>query len=329
MIYDPAALHGFQVRLGVNATLPFLYPPGILLLLWPLALCSYAAAFALWIGITLAIYLASLLRRRGWALATLMVLAAPASAICAGLGQTGFLVGGLLIGGLRLARVQPVLAGLVLGLAAVKPQLVLLLPLALASAGLWRCLCAAAATALTLVLLSSVLFGWGIWWYWAAALPRLGETVVALKGKLLAVMPTVAGNAELLGAGWSIAVLVQVVAAGFAASAIWRAFRNGPGPAAAASLLAGSFLATPYALVSDLPLVTGAVLLLVQERLLAGQAFRTAEVLILGLSVWLPYLMLGFAPFPLSTAVLGLLLAVAVAAGSPQPRPPLAPAPGT
>lgn len=320
-IYDPAVLHGFQMRLGVNATLPFLYPPGILLLLWPLALCSYVAAFALWIGITLAIYLASLWRRRGWALATLMVLAAPASAICAGLGQTGFLVGGLLIAGLRLAPGRPVLAGIVLGLAAVKPQLVLLLPLALASARLWRCLVAAAATVLALMLLSSFLLGWRIWPEWAAAAPRLADAVVGLKSTLLPMMPTVAGNAELLGAGSTVVVLVQVAAAGIAAWAIWRAFRNGPGAAAAASLLAGSFLATPFALVGDLPLVTGAVLLLVQERVLAGETFRATEVLILGLAVWLPYLMIGFAPFPISTAVLGLLLAVALGSGATAPRP--------
>ena len=319
-IYDPAALHGFQVRLGVNATLPFLYPPGILLLLWPLALCSYVAAFALWTGISLALYLASLLRRRGWALATLMVLAAPASAVCAGLGQTGFLVGGLLIGGLRLAPVRPALAGIVLGLAAVKPQLVLLLPLALASARLWRCLFAAAATVLLMVLLSSLLLGWRIWPAWAAAVPRLGDTVVGMKKTLLAMMPTVAGNAELLGAGSPAAILLQVAAAGIAAWAIWRAFRNGPGAAATASLLAGSFLATPFALAGDLPLVTGAVLLLVQERALAGETFRTAEVVILGLAIWLPNLMIGFAPFPLSTAVLGLLLAVAMASGPTAPH---------
>jgi hypothetical protein len=240
-IYDPAVLHGFQMRLGVNATLPFLYPPGILLLLWPLALCSYVAAFALWIGITLAIYLASLWRRRGWALATLMVLAAPASAICAGLGQTGFLVGGLLIAGLRLAPGRPVLAGIVLGLAAVKPQLVLLLPLALASARLWRCLVAAAATVLALMLLSSFLLGWRIWPEWAAAAPLLADAVAGLKSTLLPMMPTVAGNAELLGAGSTVVVLVQVAAAGIAAWAIWRAFRNGPGAAAVASLLAGQF----------------------------------------------------------------------------------------
>lgn len=314
-IYDPAVLHGFQMRLGVDATLPFLYPPAILLLLWPLALCSYVAGFALWIGITLAIYLASLWRRRGWTLATLMLLAAPASAICAGLGQTGFLVGGLLIGGLRLAPGRPVLAGVVLGLAAVKPQLVLLLPLALASARLWRCLCAAAATVLILMLLSSSLFGWRIWLDWAEALPRLTDTVVDMKSRLVAVMPTVAGNLELLGAGAPVAILVQIVAAGIAAWAIWRAFRNGPSAAAAASLLAGSFLVTPFALIGDLPLVTGAVLLLVQERVLAGETFRMAEVVILGLAIWLPYLMIGFAPFPLSTAVLGLLLAVAMASG--------------
>src|SRR5579875_2517041 len=43
-IYDPTALHGFQVALGTDTNLPFLYPPGILLLLWPMGFLPYIAA---------------------------------------------------------------------------------------------------------------------------------------------------------------------------------------------------------------------------------------------------------------------------------------------
>jgi hypothetical protein len=200
----------------------------------------------------------------------------------------------------------------VLGLAAVKPQLWLFVPLALVAAGLWRSLGAAAATALALMLVSSAAFGWTIWLDWAAALPRLSETLADIRPHMLTAMPTVEGNFELLGTGSHVAFLAQFAAGGVAAWAVWRAFRKGPSRTAIAALLCAAILATPYALIGDLPFITAAVVLLAQDRLLAGRTFRTVEIAVLGLAIWLPYLMIGFRPFPLSAAMIGALLAMAV-----------------
>jgi hypothetical protein len=65
-IYDPSALHQFQAALGVDTTLPFLYPPSALLVFAPLRLLPYAVSFGAWVAATLAICTASLCRRTGW-----------------------------------------------------------------------------------------------------------------------------------------------------------------------------------------------------------------------------------------------------------------------
>lgn len=318
-IYDQSALHEFQITLGTHDNLPFLYPPGILLLLWPLGLLPYVVGFALWIGSTFSLYLASLWHRRSWAWVLPTLLAAPATVMCGTLGQLGFLIAGLLIGGLRVARFRPVLAGMMLGLAAVKPQFALLIPIALLAAGLWRTLYAAAATVIALVIGSSICFGWTIWLSWAEAIPRLVHTVAGMR-HLFADMPTVTGNLHLLDAGTRLTAPVQLLAAGVAAWSVWCAFRAGPSRTAVASLLTAAFLATPYALIGDLPLITGAVVLLVEDRLFAGRTFRTGELAVLGLAIWLPYLMLSCTRFPLSVAVPLLLHAMARASATPASR---------
>jgi len=309
-IYDTAALHAFQASTGgYDVDLPFLYPPGILLPLWPLGLFSCGMAFALWLGLSLTVYLAALTQRDTWPLTVLAVLVAPATMVCVSLGQAGFLMAGLLIGGFRLVSRRPVLGGILLGSAALKPQLALLVPVALVAAGLWRGLLAAAASGLALVLLSSAAFGWTIWLAWATALPALLATIGGLRPALDPAMPTVTANLERLGADALSVHAAQVVAAGFAAWAVWRGFRAGPGWTATATLLVAGFLATPYALVGDLPLATGAVIILVGQRMRVGGTFSGAKVLILSAAFLLPLLMWVFHPFPFSAFVLALLLA--------------------
>jgi hypothetical protein len=245
----------------------------------------------------------------------LAALAAPSSAICVALGQTGFLIAGLLVGGLRMAPRRPVLGGVLLGLAAVKPQFALLVPVALVAAGSWRCLSAAATTGLAIAALSSAAFGWSIWPAWAEALPQLASTVEGLRGALEWRMPTVTGNLDRLGINSSTVLGCQIAAATFAGLGVWFAFRRGPRRAAIAALLAGSFLATPYALPGDLPLLTGAAILLVQERARGDGCLSAPEIAMLGMAF-----IMAIVPFPLSAAVPLLLFALSVAHAGPASR---------
>ncbi len=112
-LYDPAALHDAQVALGMEPGQqnPFPYPPSFLLVLWPLGFLSYTAAYVVWIGTTLALYVWATMERQGRTMSIVLALAAPTTTIMVVAGQSGFLAGALAIGGFRTHRHAPDLGG--------------------------------------------------------------------------------------------------------------------------------------------------------------------------------------------------------------------------
>src|SRR5580704_2139670 len=159
-------LHGDVEGWGYLA---FFYPPFFLLLCAGLALLNYLPALILWLTATCAGYAAALramlpqdLRQQGVRLWVLF-LGYPAVLVNAGFGQNGFLSAGLLGGAAVWLERRPELAGLCLGCLAYKPQLGLIVPLALAVAGRWRCFAAACATVLALTVLVTLAFGADVW----------------------------------------------------------------------------------------------------------------------------------------------------------------------
>jgi hypothetical protein len=81
----------------------------------------------------------------------LLWLAAPPVFFNVMYGQTGFLTGGLIGLGLVLLGRRPILAGILVGLASVKPHFGVLIPLALIAGGYWRVFAAVATMAAIVV----------------------------------------------------------------------------------------------------------------------------------------------------------------------------------
>ena len=290
--YDADALHLRQVALGMhaNAYNPFPYPPTFLLILAPFGRLGLGAAYALFMSATLAGYLWAMVggQYRDWP-RLVGALIAPATGIALISGQSGFLSGGLMLGGLRLAQSRPIVAGVLFGLLAYKPQLGVLVPVALISAGLWRTIGAACVTLLACVLISSAAFGMDIWPVWFASL-------VAYSGHFDPInhlMPTIAANARMLGAPVPVALAAQACASLAVAFVVWRAFRAGVSPRAGALLVIGTFLATPHAFNYDMPMMTAAVLWYLTERVRATQSLALSEIVILSFALILPFAMLA------------------------------------
>lgn len=306
-VYDPVALGIFQhVHDGYPHVLPMLYPPPALLLFWPFGSLRLPVFTALWMGSTLALFLLALtVRRPGKILIVLMVLVAPASVRCWIFGQTGFLIGALLIGGLRLVRQGwPAAGGLVLGLLVLKPQLALLVPVALLASKDYAALAAAAISAIALCAISTAVFGWAVW-------PGF---VHALQAEQLSgdypLMPTVADNLRLLGMHGAAPLVAQAVAALVAVCCVWRSPRI-------PTVLAATFLATPYARIGDSPLLLGAIVLDPELPILLTLAIY-----------FLPYVMGALVPFVATVLPIGLLVWASMsrrsqlAASSAGMRPP-------
>ena len=78
-------------------------------------------------------------------------------------GQSGFLSAGLMLGAARLLTKHPVVAGVLFGLLTYKPQLGLMVPVALLAARQWICIVSAALTLVLIIASTSWWFGIEAW----------------------------------------------------------------------------------------------------------------------------------------------------------------------
>jgi hypothetical protein len=256
---------------------------------------------------TLALYLVAVgWDAPNWRLTVLLAAVVPSSVMTLTFGQSGFLSAALIIGGFRLAWTRPWLGGVLLGLLSYKPQLGLLVPVALASAGLWSCLLATALTFAALILVTSAAFGWTIWLIWLKALPAhlhlyaLGENI-----RISDVLsPTVTANLQLVDApGWLIAS-AQLVAALGAAAVVWWSFRHRSRSAALLTLCAATFLATPHAVFYDLTMLGGAIVLYQAHHREDVDALSIGQKITLLAALWLPFVVDSDLRVPVSSAIL-------------------------
>ena len=259
-VYDQAHLWQSELAWGRDPgrppPLPFAYPPHFLLLIAPLAWLDYAPAYLAWVLVTATLFVLSVagLRAKG-----LVLLLAPAITAAIIYGQTGLLVAGLLVGAMRAVPTRPILAGVLLGLATCKPQLGLLIPVALMAIGQFRVILVATLTVLTLILVTSALWGSASWLAWIGVLPGYSQRFDAEMGPYWYLVPTVEGSLHQLGASTRIAQIAQMLVALPVVAATWILFRRAAYSRALAGLLVGSFLVTPHGFVYDLPLAAAGV----------------------------------------------------------------------
>lgn len=291
LIYDVGAFTHYQTEivselgaLGVRFR-PFLYPPTWLLLVLPFGLLALKPAAALFMTLTAAAATLAEGWRRPWA--WLAVLTSPAAVWVVLAGQNTFLSLALLYGGMRLLDRSPAAAGVLLGLLSYKPQIWILVPLALVAARQWRALAWMAAAVLGLVLASMATFGPGLWLAFLqasrdAATPQATNEMF---GQMYMHMTSLLPAARLIGLPPVIGAGLQMVGAGAAAAAVWRAFRRHDlSESRTALLVAATFLVSPYMLNYELLLLMPAVVILFGQGL--RQGFHPGELLIY-VTLWL------------------------------------------
>lgn len=236
----------------------FFYPPGFLPFVWPLGLLPYFPALAAWLAVTGAAFLAAV---RAWfrelglkGPAVVLIAAFPPVFVTLTHGQTSFLVAALLGGGLLLVGRRPWLAGILIGLATIKPQFGLLVPLALLASGQWRTIAGAGAAALALAALAATAFGPQVWADWLA-ITRTASTATADGNIGFAKMVSVFAGLSLVGVPAAAAIAVQVATSlALAAAVVVAGWRRAFTPGLAALVLAGAPLATPFVLDYDMVL---------------------------------------------------------------------------
>src|SRR5262249_16620590 len=120
-------------------------------------------------------------------------------------GQTGFLSGGLMLGGARLMARHPLVSGALFGLLTYKPQLGIMIPIALVAARPWACIASATLVTALLATTTSLCFGFEAWiacWY------SLGEYIRGYDAiHTNTVSPTILAMLQSMGIGHGFAAV--------------------------------------------------------------------------------------------------------------------------
>lgn len=166
-VYDFIAFHAFQEAALAGAYIQlyhYSYPPVMLMISRPLASLPYIPALLMWSLAGLAAFALALRLLWPGSSTLLYALAIPATFINLLNGQTGLWTAALLGAGLCWLPRRPLVAGALFGLLlACKPQLALLVPLALLAERNWRALGAMIASCMLLVTATLPLYGWTLW----------------------------------------------------------------------------------------------------------------------------------------------------------------------
>lgn len=313
-----------------GARYPWYYPPSALLLFRPLSTVPYLASFALWIGAGLAAFLAVAWRilptRRALAGAALF----PAVFVATIHGQSILLLAAAVGLALLVIDEAPLAAGLLLGaVAAVKPHLVALVPVALVAARRGRALAGAAAGLCAAAATATAVHGWGIWTAFVGS-RRLAGAVLAEGAIPFFKLQSTLAAVQLAGGGADLAYALQAAVALVAAAAVWTVWRRGaPLELRAAVLVTGCTLATPYVFDYDLVLLGIALAFALRRALRDG--FAPWERTTLAAGWWLPFFgralgsRTGVGIAPAVLAALLLLLVRAASAEDPRAVAPASP----
>ncbi len=267
---------------------PWFYPPTFLLVSYPLAWMDYLTAFTVFTGLTIALFLlaaGSALPRPAIILPTL---AFPAVMINLIFGQNGLLTAALALLALYHLDKRPILAGVFIGLLAIKPHLAILFPLALVLGRRWTAFVSASVTTLVFILASVLLLGADTW---LAFLANLQEARTWLEQGKVAwpqmISPYI--GMRILGVSSTVAYGIQACCAIFFLTAfirVWHTSRD--------MLLCGSVFViatlniSPYLFDYELSWLAIPVLLLTLRGLEQGWLPRERELLAF---VWLfPFL---------------------------------------
>jgi arabinofuranan 3-O-arabinosyltransferase len=233
--------------LGPGRLRPYAYPPSALLLFVPFAMAPWNLSYALWTLLTGAFFAWAGIR----AGAPRWFMLVPWVTFAAFCGQATFLLGGLVMAAMVLNDERPILAGVLYGAAAaVKPQLLMLLPLALIAERRWRTMVAAAITGLTLCAVAAAAWGLQPWFEWLNALSRFEHLV---SGARLLVANAITPYAALTYWRWN-GAWALLLAPGVLLW-VWLTFRRAADlPERMIALFGGAFLISPYAMNYELAL---------------------------------------------------------------------------
>ncbi|PMS38656.1 uncharacterized protein DUF2029 [Trinickia symbiotica] len=269
MVFSPTVLHEMEAAVGHFREIgPWAYPPTFLLALIPFGLFSFATAFGLFSAAGLAVYAVALRRAVRGLDPPYMLFAAGFSGVGVALaaGQNSLLTTAAAAGATLLLDSNPILAGTCVAALAIKPQLAVLFPLALACGRKWKALAASAAWALAFATVATAILGADAWTVFAAHLPSFNQRFVEHGSTHWAAMPTVFAAARLAGASVPAAYVAQAligVPAAAAVAYLWLC--DARFELRVSALALGTLLVQPYLMYYDLAWLSLPIVMLLHD----------------------------------------------------------------
>jgi arabinofuranan 3-O-arabinosyltransferase len=289
-VYDWTAFHTFQQSI-VGADLNYYhysYPPILLVLTAPLAALPYVPGLLVWLTSSWFCFYRALRLAMPGKGALLLALATPAVFVSAVGGQNAAWTAAFFGGGLLLLDRRPFVAGALFALLSYKPQVGLLIPIALVAGRQWRAVAGAVITGGVLIFVSLVLFGPEVWIVYVRNIGVLRQLILEDGSGVWHRMVSVFVFARRLGADVWTAYIAQGTSGLFAAwvvAVMW--FKDVPAQMRNSALLLGTCLVTPYLQDYDLVFTAFVAIWLTTPVVVPANLQRAAHI-IAGLILILP-----------------------------------------
>lgn len=229
--------------------LPWLYPPGYQMLITPLGAVAFAPAFLITTLVSIALVAVAMLPFVAGNPAVWLAMAlSPAYIAALVIGQNSLIWLACLLAALATLRDgRWLLAGILIGFLTLKPQLGVMILVALLAAGLWRTILAASVTAILLAGLPTLFVGVE---YWHLFFERLSEQGDWIMSEIWATNLMVGSFYLMVRVGLApeIALMAQTGLASLCALAVFLVWRSDrvDFDTKAATLLTAIFLSAPY-----------------------------------------------------------------------------------
>ncbi len=282
--YGTTTLFAAQAEvLNSESFMPYTYPPQHNFLMVALGMVPVWVAYAVFLPLTLALYLVALRGLAPGHLALVFMLVFPAILVNVRTGQNGLLLAGLVALSARGIVTPNLHAGVAMGLAAIKPHIAVGIGAGALLTGQWRLAAVAVATCAATLGAAAAAFGTDLF---ALTLAASDEAMGFLRQGLYPLHRMVSVYAFLrsFGASADFALAIQALSALLAvAGLLFLALRGADRVTLVAAAVVAPLFISPYAYDYDMTLI-GVALALLAPRLL--QQAQPGQIVVLLALVW-------------------------------------------
>jgi hypothetical protein len=267
----------------------WLYPPSIMLIAAPFGRLSYVPALLCWTVLGVGIFVWAARRYVDDRRLLIAFLCSPAAIFCLMSGQSSFLTTAMLLTIVLCADSKPVLAGVLIGLLSLKPQLGILFPVMLGASGRWRVFTVAAITTIFIIAATAVAFGPQVWIdFVSKGIPAQSLVMADPERVRTSIYPTIFMNLRGADASYAVAMAVQACFSVLGAGLVIFAYRfrkNADPQLLSALFFTCSVCVVPYLLSYDMLTIS----CLSASLLAAGKLDARGQLLAM-LMYWLPWI---------------------------------------